>query len=285
MLRQLVHEPPLTFAVARRAAGLESIERVVLRALAKDPADRFESLAAFGAAFRRAASELAPEPARPQAPAESGHADVPPRRRAPTARSLAASCSTPSSRHRPHPCRTVPPASPTRSFALRACARTRSCSRLPTSGRNGRAAPSSSRPRSRTRSSTSRRPRSARAPSRTARRRPLGRRARRARALGRSRRGSSVDAFVRCAAPSRPSTSISPSGLPGTSWLRAARSPSRGRSSALTSSRPASSCSAQVLATIDELPAIAERHAAEDARDCARLVGSPLLAPPLGRGD
>ena len=59
MLRQLVHDPPLTFA-AHGVIGLDSIERVVLRALAKDPADRFESVAAFAAAFRRAAVELEP---------------------------------------------------------------------------------------------------------------------------------------------------------------------------------------------------------------------------------
>ena len=75
MLRQLINDPPLAFA-AHGVTGLDPIERVVLRALAKDPADRFESLAELGAAYRRAAVELEPVAARsPKAP-ETGQADT-----------------------------------------------------------------------------------------------------------------------------------------------------------------------------------------------------------------
>jgi serine/threonine-protein kinase len=55
MARHL-HEPPPSIRAVRREVSL-ALERVVLKALAKSPADRYESAAEFGAALR------APEPA------------------------------------------------------------------------------------------------------------------------------------------------------------------------------------------------------------------------------
>lgn len=55
MLRQLCDEPPLPFEQVNRR-GLASVEAVLSRALAKDPAARFEGVAEMLAAFRSAAS-------------------------------------------------------------------------------------------------------------------------------------------------------------------------------------------------------------------------------------
>ncbi len=53
MLRQLVERPPLSFE-RRKAEGMEAVEDALTRALSADPADRFDSLAAFGEGFRAA---------------------------------------------------------------------------------------------------------------------------------------------------------------------------------------------------------------------------------------
>jgi serine/threonine-protein kinase len=50
-LRQIVEEPPLPFA-AHRLAPWPELEQVLARSLAKNPADRFPSVAELGAAFR-----------------------------------------------------------------------------------------------------------------------------------------------------------------------------------------------------------------------------------------
>ncbi|HEX8939197.1 MAG TPA: lanthionine synthetase LanC family protein [Candidatus Limnocylindrales bacterium] len=55
MRRQLLEEPPLPFA-RHGVTGLERIEAVLGRALAKDPAERFPDVAALGAAFEAAAA-------------------------------------------------------------------------------------------------------------------------------------------------------------------------------------------------------------------------------------
>ena len=75
MLRQLVDDPPLAFS-AHGVTGLDAAERVVLRALAKDPAGRFEDVAAFGDALRSAATALDPLPAPPGRIAQSTQADA-----------------------------------------------------------------------------------------------------------------------------------------------------------------------------------------------------------------
>ena len=76
MLRQLVEEPPLAFA-AHGALGLGSVEAVVLRALSKSPAMRFESMSAFLArvpASRRRARAGSREPARDHRAGQAEHA-------------------------------------------------------------------------------------------------------------------------------------------------------------------------------------------------------------------
>ncbi len=55
MLRQLLADPPLPFR-AHGAGGLGGVERVVGRALAKDPGDRHESLESFRDDYRKASS-------------------------------------------------------------------------------------------------------------------------------------------------------------------------------------------------------------------------------------
>jgi serine/threonine-protein kinase len=56
MLRQLAGEPPQSFE-RLGTTGLPAVERVLARALAKDPDARFDSVAALLRAFRRAAAE------------------------------------------------------------------------------------------------------------------------------------------------------------------------------------------------------------------------------------
>jgi serine/threonine-protein kinase len=74
MMRQLVEEPPLRFS-EHEVVGLGSVERVLRRALMKDPADRFESIEALLAAFRRALVELEPVVAAPPARERREHAE------------------------------------------------------------------------------------------------------------------------------------------------------------------------------------------------------------------
>ena len=74
MLRQLADDPPLAF-VTHGVSGLDAVERVLLRALAKDPAERFETVAALGEAYRRALRGLEPQTARPETPRRA-HAET-----------------------------------------------------------------------------------------------------------------------------------------------------------------------------------------------------------------
>ena len=62
MFRQLAEDPPLPFS-AHAVRGLDAIESTVVRALAKDPAARYESMEAFRRALRHAASDLPTQPA------------------------------------------------------------------------------------------------------------------------------------------------------------------------------------------------------------------------------
>ena len=69
MLRQIAEEPPLPFA-ERGAEPWPELEAVLTRALAKEPAARFASLADFAAAVERLEAPAAPAAALPQGAAE-----------------------------------------------------------------------------------------------------------------------------------------------------------------------------------------------------------------------